>query len=65
MADLLKRLHQETENTVLIVSHDPREIRRLADYAVFLHDGKIRLAAPIDAYLEHKDIPELQEFLQH
>jgi thiamine transport system ATP-binding protein len=65
MSDLLKRLHQETGNTVLIVSHDPQEVRRLADYAVFLNRGAVRLAAPIETYLGDKDIPELQAFLQH
>jgi thiamine transport system ATP-binding protein len=65
MSELLKRLHEETGNTVLIVSHDPQEVRRLADYAVFLDRGEIRLAAPIETYLGNQDIPELRAFLQH
>jgi thiamine transport system ATP-binding protein len=65
MSDLLKSLHEDTGNTVLIVSHDPQEVRRLADYAVFIDRGAIRLAAPIEAYLDHRDIPELRTFLQH
>lgn len=65
MSDLLKLLHLKTGNTVLIVSHDPKEVRRLADYAVFLEAGEVRLAAPIEAYLEHRGIPALQAFLQH
>ncbi|MBO9100244.1 MULTISPECIES: thiamine ABC transporter ATP-binding protein [unclassified Rhizobium] len=64
MADLLKELHRETGNTVLIVSHDPREVRQLADHAVFIDAGEIRLTAPIDGFLEALGLPALQRFLQ-
>src|SRR5438094_728152 len=47
MAELLSALHRETGNTVLIVSHDPAEVRRLANHAVFIDGGTIRLSAPI------------------
>ncbi len=65
MAELLKTLHRETRNTVLIVSHDPAEVRRLADHAVFIDDGTIKLAAPIGTFLETGGIPALTTFLQH
>jgi thiamine transport system ATP-binding protein len=65
MAELLKQLHEETGNTVLIVSHDPAEVRRLADHALFIDQGDIRLSAPIDVFLDWKDIAALQVFLQH
>lgn len=65
MIELLKTLHRETGNTVLIVSHDPAEVRRLADHAVFIDGGKIELAAPIEAFLKATDIPALTTFLQH
>ncbi|TIX92859.1 ATP-binding cassette domain-containing protein [Rhizobium sp. P44RR-XXIV] len=65
MVELLKTLHRETGNTVLIVSHDPAEVRRLADHAVFIDGGKIALSAPIEAFLQTAGIPALATFLQH
>ncbi|MDK4719546.1 ATP-binding cassette domain-containing protein [Rhizobium sp. CNPSo 3968] len=65
MVELLKTLHRESGNTVLIVSHDPAEVRRLADHAVFIEGGAIRLAASIETFLTAGDIPALTTFLQH
>ena len=65
MVELLKTLHRETGNTVLIVSHDPTEVRRLADHAVFIDGGTIKLAAPLEIFLEADGIPALTTFLQH
>jgi len=65
MVELLKTLHRETRNTVLIVSHDPAEVRRLADHAVFVDGGRIALSAPIAAFLNTADIPALATFLRH
>ncbi|NTJ62952.1 ATP-binding cassette domain-containing protein [Agrobacterium rhizogenes] len=65
MVELLKTLHRETGNTVLIVSHDPAEVRRLADHAVFIDGGMIKLAAPIGTFLETDGIPALTTFLRH
>ncbi|MGY5780072.1 thiamine ABC transporter ATP-binding protein [Rhizobium sp. LEGMi135b] len=65
MVELLKALHRETGNTVLIVSHDPAELRRLADHAVFIDGGTVRLAAPIETFLKADGIPALTTFLQH
>ncbi|NLR99360.1 ATP-binding cassette domain-containing protein [Rhizobium sp. P38BS-XIX] len=65
MVELLKTLHCETGNTVLIVSHDPTEVRRVADHAVFIDGGTISLAAPIDTFLKTDGIPALTTFLQH
>ncbi|MDL2404287.1 ATP-binding cassette domain-containing protein [Rhizobium calliandrae] len=65
MAELLTALHRETGNTVLIVSHDPAEVRRLADHAVFIDGGTIRLSAPIEHFLKQDGIPALTTFLQH
>jgi thiamine transport system ATP-binding protein len=64
MVTLLTELHQGSGNTVLIVSHDPHEVRQLADYAIFIDNGKIRLAAPMQQFLEAPDLPALRRFLQ-
>ena len=65
MAELLVALHRETGNTVLIVTHDPAEVRRLADHAIFIEGGEIKLASPIEPFLARMDIPALATFLQH
>ncbi len=63
MASLLLDLHRETGNTVLIVTHDPDEVRRLADHAVFIDHGRILLSAPAREFLDRRDIPPLVEFV--
>ncbi len=65
MAELLTQLHRETKNTVLIVSHDPNEVRRLADHALFIDGGEIRLSAPIATFIKRDDLAALRVFLQH
>jgi thiamine transport system ATP-binding protein len=64
MVDLLKQMHAETGNTVLIVSHDPHEVRQLADYGLFIDAGEIRLATSMDRFLTTPELPALQRFLQ-
>lgn len=63
MANLLIDLHRETGNTVLIVTHDPDEVGRLADHAIFIDHGQILLQAPAEEFLSQRDIPALAEFL--
>ncbi|MBB4954927.1 thiamine transport system ATP-binding protein [Agrobacterium vitis] len=41
MAELLLALHRETANTVLIVTHDPRDVERLADEVIVIDHGTI------------------------
>ena len=63
MGGLLSELHRETGNTVLIVTHDPDDVRQLADHALFIDDGKILLQAPVAEFLARSDIPKLVGFL--
>jgi thiamine transport system ATP-binding protein len=63
MANLLLELHRETGNTVLIVTHDPDEVGRLADHAIFIDHGHILLQAPAREFLARRDIPAVAEFL--
>lgn len=64
MAELLSTMQRETGSTVIIVSHDPDEVRRIASYGVFIDHGAIALAAPIGEYLARKDMPALRQFLR-
>ena len=49
MRALLKELHQETGNTVLIVTHDPEEVQRTADHVLTLKGGEIVASGAVDA----------------
>jgi len=64
MAGLLKDLQSENGNTVLLVTHHPDDIRRLADAVVFLSDGKILFQGTTEAFFSATDIPEVAAFLQ-
>ncbi|MDR6103601.1 thiamine transport system ATP-binding protein [Agrobacterium larrymoorei] len=64
MAGLLKDLQSENGNTVLLVTHHPDDIRRLADAVVFLSDGKILFQGTTEAFFSATDIPEVGAFLQ-
>ena len=64
MAALLLDMHRETGNTVVVVSHDPDEVKRIADFGLFLEDGRIVVAAPIDEFLGRADHPGLTQFLR-
>lgn len=64
MAGLLKELQSENHNTVLLVTHHPDDIRRLADSVVFLSDGKILFQGATEAFFSATDIPEVGAFLQ-
>ncbi|MBB3395977.1 MULTISPECIES: ATP-binding cassette domain-containing protein [unclassified Rhizobium] len=63
MAALLLDMHRETGNTVVVVSHDPDEVKRIADFGLFIEDGRIVVAAPIDEFLGHEDHAGLTQFL--
>jgi thiamine transport system ATP-binding protein len=63
MGGLLSALHRETGVTVLIVTHDPDDVRRLADHALLIDHGKILLQAPIAEFLARRDIAQLADFL--
>lgn len=41
MTDLLRELHEETDNTIVIVTHDRSEIERLADDVVLVEHGHV------------------------
>jgi thiamine transport system ATP-binding protein len=50
MADLLVALHRETGNTVVIVTHDRDEIRRVADRVLLVEHGQAVREVPKAAF---------------
>ncbi|WP_439626527.1 thiamine ABC transporter ATP-binding protein [Shinella sp.] len=65
MAKLLSELRAETKSTLLFITHQPEDIRRLADRVMFLEAGAILLDAPADEFLVSRHPPAVAKFLGH
>lgn len=63
MADLLAGLRADTGLTLLFISHQLEDVRRLADQAMFLDEGRIAVMAPLRDFLDQRGIPALDDFL--
>ena len=63
MLDLVDRLRRDAGMTVLMVSHDPADARRVADTTAFLHEGRVLASGPTAALLDDPDVPELRDYL--
>lgn len=64
MSALLVELHRETQNTVLIVTHDPQEVRRSADHVLFLSRGRIAVDLPAERFLSGTGVAEADAFMR-
>jgi thiamine transport system ATP-binding protein len=64
MAELLSSLHQETGNTVLLVTHKPEEVQQLAKHVVFMDKGKILFQGTPEIFSENGNIPQIRTFLR-
>jgi phospholipid/cholesterol/gamma-HCH transport system ATP-binding protein len=62
LGDLIKRLKQQLHLTSIVVTHDMRFAKKLADRVVFLHEGTARFFGTMEE-MERSDDPILQEFL--
>lgn len=63
MVELLADLHAETRATILLVTHDPRDVVRLAYRVVFIEDGRVLVAAEKGLFLERRDLAVVRDFL--
>ena len=63
MLDLIAGIHRERGMTVLLVTHQPEDARRIAAQTAFVHDGRILAWRPTAELLGTRDIPELKEYL--
>lgn len=50
MLDLLLKLHDETKMTVIFVTHQPDDARRVSGAITFLEDGKIVASGPTEGF---------------
>jgi phospholipid/cholesterol/gamma-HCH transport system ATP-binding protein len=62
LGSLIARLKTQLHLTSIVVTHDMRFARKLADRVVFLHQGKARFFGTMEE-LDRSDDPVLQEFL--
>lgn len=53
----LQRLHATLAIPVIYVSHDIREVARLAEYMVLLDAGRVRAQGPLQEMLTRSDLP--------
>jgi thiamine transport system ATP-binding protein len=63
MLDLIADIHRDRAMTVLLVTHQPDDARRIAAHTAFVHDGRILASRPTAELLGAADIPELREYL--
>ena len=63
MLDLVDTLRKSTGLTVVMVSHQPDDARRIAARAAFLDAGKILAVGPVPALLDAPPVPELAAYL--
>ncbi|MCU1223351.1 MAG: transporter related protein [Edaphobacter sp.] len=62
LGNLIERLKQQLHLTSIVVTHDMRFAKKLADRVVFLHAGKAHFFGTMEE-MEKSDDPILQEFL--
>lgn len=49
--------------TVLLITHSIRQAQRIADYVLFLHNGRLVEQGPADGMLHHPETDEARRFL--
>ncbi len=62
IAGLIGRLKQQLRLTSIVVTHDLKLLRKVADEVVFLHEGRVIFFGSLEE-LERSEDPDIQEFL--
>lgn len=63
MAGLLAELHKDTGNTVLIVTHQPEDVRKLAENVVFLDRGRVIYIGSVNGFFASQNVKAIETFL--
>ncbi|MDX0562492.1 thiamine ABC transporter ATP-binding protein [Sinorhizobium medicae] len=63
MRSLIRDLHQEEGNTILMITHHPDDVRALAESVIFLDQGRIIAHDETVRFFERRDIPAISRFL--
>ncbi|MBS3742041.1 MAG: ATP-binding cassette domain-containing protein [Candidatus Cloacimonetes bacterium] len=61
--NLLNKLREQLDMTIVAVTHVIDSVRRIADEIVFLHDGQILFTGSFEEATK-SDIPQIKEFFQ-
>jgi ABC-type Mn2+/Zn2+ transport system ATPase subunit len=56
--DVLKKIHDQYQHTILLVSHDLSTVRQYAEEVIWLHEGKV-MHGPVRDLLTPQKIEEL------
>jgi phospholipid/cholesterol/gamma-HCH transport system ATP-binding protein len=62
LGDLIEILKQHLGKTSIVVTHDMRFAKRLADQVLFLHQGKAQYFGLLEGFLASPDL-HIQQFL--
>ncbi|NRP69295.1 Thiamine import ATP-binding protein ThiQ [Ensifer psoraleae] len=63
MRELLRDLHAEEGNTILMITHHPDDVKLLADSVLFLDQGRIIAHDPVERFVERRDVTAINRFL--
>ncbi len=63
MLDLVAELQRAAAMTVVLVSHQPEDARRIARAGAFVHAGRVLAAGPVPELLDRPPVPELGAYL--
>lgn len=63
MTALLADLHRETDASIVLVTHDPGEVMRLADDVLYLRDGQILFQGNRQDFCAQTAHPEISKFV--
>lgn len=63
MVELIAELQAENAATLLLVTHEPRDIKRLAENVLFLQNGTVLLDASREEFFRRVDLDAVQQFL--
>ncbi len=63
MLRLVAAIHKQHKMTVILVSHDPADVKFAASHAAFLDAGRVVANRPVDKLFSASDIPGLQGYL--
>lgn len=63
MRALLRDLHRQEMNTILLITHHPDDVRALADSVLFLDRGRIIAHDPVERFLNRRDVAAINDFL--
>ena len=55
---------EQTNCTVLLITHSLQQARRLADEALYLHRGQLKEFGPVEQVLFSPEAPETRQFLE-